>query len=262
MKTLSIKTLTVEKRSLMPLCAAALFALCACAQESATDTQADTSTGAADSAMAAELTTMEEKFSYVFGMNIGQQIEQLQEQNIAFDIDIFLAAINDVRDGKELKLTEQQAQEVVRDFQTQQRERQAAEQQVKADANKAEGEAYLTANAEKEGVQVTDSGLQYKVITEGSGPKPTAEDRVTVHYRGTLIDGTEFDSSYSRNEPATFPLNGVIAGWTEGLQLMAEGAKYEFYIPSDLAYGARDTGRIGPNSTLIFEVELIKAKAE
>lgn len=127
------------------------------------------------------------------------------------------------------------------------------------DENKAAGEAFLAENAKKEGIITTASGLQYEVLTEGTGPSPTATTSVTVHYKGTTLDGNEFDSSYSRNAPATFPLNRVIAGWTEGLQLMNVGAKYRFFIPSDLAYGKRGAGRdIGPNSTLIFEVELLK----
>jgi FKBP-type peptidyl-prolyl cis-trans isomerase FkpA len=120
------------------------------------------------------------------------------------------------------------------------------------------GTAFLAENALKENVIVTDSGLQYKVIRQGEGSKPSARDRVTVHYKGTLIDGTEFDSSYSRGEPSSFPLNRVIPGWTEGLQLMKTGAKYRFYIPSELAYGARTNGKIKANSTLIFDVELIE----
>ncbi|HPA18449.1 MAG TPA: FKBP-type peptidyl-prolyl cis-trans isomerase [Verrucomicrobiae bacterium] len=128
--------------------------------------------------------------------------------------------------------------------------------------NKAAGEAYLAENKKNEGVKVTASGLQYAVIKEGTGKQPKANDTVVVHYRGTLIDGTEFDSSYKRGQPIDFPLNAVIRGWTEGVQLMKEGAKYRFVIPSDLAYGARGTpgGPIGPNSTLIFEVELLKVQ--
>jgi len=127
--------------------------------------------------------------------------------------------------------------------------------------NQAAGEKFLAENAKKDGIITTASGLQYQVISEGTGASPSASDNVTVHYKGTTLDGKEFDSSYSRGAPATFPLNRVIAGWTEGLQLMKEGAKYRFYIPANLAYGERGAGRdIGPNSALIFEVELIKAK--
>ena len=128
-----------------------------------------------------------------------------------------------------------------------------------ANENQAEGIAFLTENAKKEGITTTPSGLQYEILTEGKGASPSATDKVTVHYQGTTIDGKEFDSSYKRGESITFPLNGVIAGWTEGLQLMQEGAKYRLYIPSELAYGANGAGAdIGPNSTLIFDVELIK----
>jgi FKBP-type peptidyl-prolyl cis-trans isomerase len=128
-----------------------------------------------------------------------------------------------------------------------------------AETNLQSGKTFLAENASKEGVITTDSGLQYKVLTKGEGAQPAASDNVTVHYSGTTLDGTEFDSSYKRSQPATFPLNRVIAGWTEGLQLMQEGAKYRFFIPSDLAYGSRGAGRdIGPNATLIFEVELLK----
>jgi FKBP-type peptidyl-prolyl cis-trans isomerase len=128
-----------------------------------------------------------------------------------------------------------------------------------SEENKAAGAAFLTENAKKENIITTASGLQYEVLTKGEGPSPSATTNVTVHYRGTTLDGKEFDSSYSRNAPATFPLNRVIAGWTEGLQLMNVGAKYRFYIPSDLAYGERGAGgSIGPNETLIFDVELLK----
>jgi len=136
---------------------------------------------------------------------------------------------------------------------------QQAELAAAGEKNKVDGEAFLAANAQKDGVVVTDTGLQYKVITAGDGAKPQATDTVTVHYRGTLIDGTEFDSSYSRGEPATFPVQGVISGWVEALQLMSVGDKYELTIPSDLAYGPAGTGGdIGPNATLIFEVELLE----
>ena len=137
---------------------------------------------------------------------------------------------------------------------------QQATRAAQAEANQAEGEAFLTANAAKEGVVSLDSGLQYKVLVEGTGDTPQSSDTVSVHYRGTLLDGTEFDSSHSRGKPASFPVTGVISGWTEALQLMKEGAKWELYIPASLAYGARgSSGVIGPNATLIFEVELLSS---
>ncbi len=215
----------------------------------------------------AELTTTEQKISYIFGLNIARSFSQ---QEITLDVDSLTLALNDVYGEKEPRLSDEDIQSIMQSFQQEQQSKMAAQQaerqkemEVAAEANKKAGEEFLAANAEKEGVVTLESGLQYKQITAGTGPKPTAEDTVTVHYRGTLIDGTEFDSSYSRNEPATFPLQNVIPGWTEGLQHMEEGSKYELYIPSDLAYGPGGSGPvIGPNAALVFEVEVIKAKAE
>lgn len=168
------------------------------------------------------------------------------------DLDALVEGLRDASEGKTLKVDAMTAAQLMQAYQTN-KQAQAAETQA------AEGQAYLAQNAEKDGVKVTDSGLQYEVITEGTGAQPAATDQVTVHYKGTLISGDEFDSSYSRGEPTSFALNQVIPGWTEGLQLMKEGAKYRFTIPSDLAYGANGAGpMIGPNEILIFEVELIK----
>jgi len=166
--------------------------------------------------------------------------------------------IKDALAGAEPRLTFEERREVMTAL-TEELQKKHAEQAGTAGAdNRKAGDEFLQANAKKQGVKTTASGLQYKVIKEGKGASPKATDSVTVHYSGTLIDGTEFDSSYKRGEPATFPLNGVIRGWTEGLQLMKEGAKYEFYIPSELAYGERGAGgAIGPNATLVFTVELI-----
>ena len=228
--------------------------LSACAQEgSNADNAAET-----PAAEEATLDSLDKRFSYVMGTRIGTQMRMQNEELEGIDLDTLILGLTDAFNDGETLLTDQEMQETLMEFQQAQQEKMNAA----SDANKAAGEAFLAANAEKEGVVVLDSGLQYKVLTEGSGSKPAAENTVTVHYRGTLIDGTEFDSSYERNAPASFPLNGVIPGWTEGVQLMAEGAKYEFYIPSDLAYGPN--GRppsIGPNSTLVFEVELLKANA-
>lgn len=212
-----------------------------------------------NTAQAEDLSTVDQRISYILGLSMG---EQFKRGGVDLDIDAFVLALKDIEAGAEPRLSEDEVQMAMRALQ----DRQAAEQaklqegaKVVAEANQKEGEAFLAQNKSKDGVVVTDSGLQYKVLTAGSGKKPAASDNVTVHYRGTLIDGTEFDSSYSRNEPATFPVQGVIRGWVEALQLMKEGAKWELYIPADLAYGPGGTsGDIGPNATLIFEVELLK----
>jgi len=211
-----------------------------------------------------QLDTMEKKVSYVLGYNITGQYAR---DELIIDAQAVMAGMEDQKAGKELRLSEDEMKATMTEFQTymmaKQQERQSKEAEANklvADANSKEGEEFLTANAQKEGVTTTESGLQYKVITEGTGPKPGPTDKVTVHYRGTLIDGTEFDSSFGRGEPATFGVNQVIPGWTEALQLMPEGSKWELYIPSDLAYGPGGAPpEIGPNSTLIFEVELLDA---
>ncbi len=208
----------------------------------------------------AALESVEQKASYAIGV---QFATQFKAQNIGIDVAALKQGFSDRMSGAEIKLDEQQQEDAMQAFQKTQMKKQAEAFKTVADNNLKEGEAYLAENAKNEGIQATESGLQYKVITEGTGAKPTAEDTVTVHYRGTLTDGTEFDSSYGRGEPATFPVQGVIPGWTEALQLMSEGSKWELYIPSALAYGERGAGQqIGPNQVLIFEVELLKAKAE
>lgn len=209
-----------------------------------------------DDAMPEQLDTENKQFSYVVGMDVGKSLKNLGTD---LDLDTVIMAIRDVTQGEEPLLSETQANELKQAF-FQKRQQEAAEQaQEQAAENKEKGQAFLAENANKEGVQITESGLQYEVIEEGSGASPSADDRVTVHYTGTLIDGTVFDSSRERGQPATFALNQVIPGWTEGLQLMKEGAHYKFYIPSDLAYGERGAGNvIEPGSTLIFDVELME----
>jgi FKBP-type peptidyl-prolyl cis-trans isomerase len=210
------------------------------------------------SAVAQELETPEERLSYTVGMDIGQS---LAEQDLELDLDLLVEALRASYAGEETRLTREEAL-AERDAFMERRQREMEEQRsVDAARNLEEGQAFLAQNREKEGIVETESGLQYRVVEEGDGVSPEATDQVTVHYRGTLINGTEFDSSYARGEPATFALNQVIPGWTEGVQLMQEGAKYEFFIPSDLAYGEQGRpGPIGPNSTLVFEVELLEVQ--
>lgn len=206
------------------------------------------------SAAAAELETQSQKLSYIIGMDIGNS---LQRQGTEIDLEALFDAIETTYMGGEPALTAEEAASIREAFIAERRAAAESERAEMGAENAAAGDAFLLENRNKEGVVVTDSGLQYKVLREGDGPSPAATDRVEVHYRGTLIDGTEFDSSYARGEPITFALNQVIPGWTEGVQLMSVGSKYQFFIPSDLAYGTSGGGSIGPNETLIFEVELL-----
>jgi FKBP-type peptidyl-prolyl cis-trans isomerase FklB len=196
---------------------------------------------------AALLKTEVDKVSYVIGTQLGQNFKR---QGIQVNVESLTWGLKDALAGKKLALSQDEMRQVMTSFQ----QRVMAEQGAK---NLAEGKAFLEANKAKEGVKVLPSGLQYKVIEQGTGKSPTANDKVRTHYRGTLINGTEFDSSYKRNKPAEFAVSGVIEGWTEALQLMKEGGKWELYIPANLAYGARARPNIPPNSTLIFEVELL-----
>lgn len=197
------------------------------------------------------------KLSYALGLGIGRQLAQMGAEDL--NIDDFSQAIKDILTGKEPQVSDQEAQKLVTTFFEEQEAKQRAAAAEKYKDNKEKGEAWLANKAMEEGVVALPSGLLYQVLNEGSGKKPTAADTVECHYEGCLIDGTVFDSSYKRGESATFPLNGVIAGWTEGVQLMSEGAKYRFFIPYQLAYGERGAGQaIPPFAALVFDVELIK----
>ena len=200
-----------------------------------------------------------DKLSYALGIGIGSQLAGMGAKEL--NSDDFAQAIKDVISGAGLKVDNAEAQTLVQNFFQEQEAKQQAAAAEAGKAAKAAGEAFLAENAKKDGVVTLPSGLQYQVLKEGNGKKPSATDQVVCHYEGTLIDGTVFDSSYKRNEPATFGLNQVIAGWTEGVQLMSEGAKYRFFIPYNLAYGERGAGaQIPPFAALVFDVELIQVK--
>ncbi len=237
-------------KSLRLLAAATVSLLAAaCAQPSG---QGGSSTPAGN---AGDLTTDGQKFGYAIGTDLGKSLKQV---NTDVDLDALKLGLDEAMAGKTPRMDDKARQEIkttiAKKIQTKQKE----ERDAKATANKEAGEKFLADNGKKDGVKTTASGLQYQVETEGKGDHPTKDDKVTVNYRGTLLDGTEFDSSYARNQPITFPLANVIPGWTEGVQLMTAGSKYKFFIPSNLAYGERGAGaKIGPNETLIFEVELI-----
>lgn len=207
------------------------------------------------------LETDSDKQAYALGSGLGgfvdQQLEVQKKLGITLNKELvikgFMASIQ-----QQSQMTEEEAQGFTSALQTAVNNAQKIHAEKAAEDTLAAGAAYLAENAKREGVAVTESGLQYEVMTQGEGEKPGAQDTVKVHYKGTLLDGTEFDSSYSRGEPAVFPLHRVISGWTEGLQLMNEGSKFKFHIPSEMAYGSRATGSIPSNSTLVFEVELLE----
>lgn len=202
------------------------------------------------------LKDQKQKVSYGIGFNLGQN---LMRDQLDLDPQILAKGIVDAMTKQKPQMTEDEIRATLIAFQQELRQQQEAKMKKAQAENVAKGKKFLEANAKKEGVKTTKSGLQYKVVKSGKGKTPGPEDRVTTHYRGTLIDGTEFDSSYKRNEPATFPVSGVISGWTEALQLMKEGDKWQLFIPSDLAYGERGSGPdIGPNEVLIFDIELLK----
>jgi FKBP-type peptidyl-prolyl cis-trans isomerase FklB len=206
------------------------------------------------------LKTQKDKFSYALGMNLGKNLHQ---QAVAVDPNILARGLKDALTGGKTLLTDDEARAALTAAQAEVRAKQQEKMQQAGAENKKEGETFLAANKAKDGVVTLPSGLQYKILTAGTGPKPTASDTVVCNYRGTLINGTEFDSSYKRGQPATFPVGGVIKGWTEALQLMPVGSKWQLFIPTDLAYGDRGAGAdIGPGATLIFEVELLSIQGK
>jgi len=218
-----------------------------------------TGTAAAKSETPSPFGTQKDKSSYALGMNIAAS---LKRQPFELNPDILAQGLKDGMAGKTL-ITEDEARATLMQLQAQVQSKQEEKMKLATENNKKEGEAFLATNKTKEGVVTLPSGLQYKILKAGTGPKPTASDTVVCNYKGTLINGTEFDSSYKRGEPATFPVSGVIKGWTEALQLMPVGSKWQLFIPSDMAYGTRGAGAdIGPNATLIFEVELLSIQGK
>jgi FKBP-type peptidyl-prolyl cis-trans isomerase FklB len=203
------------------------------------------------------LKTPKEKLSYIIGVQIGNDFKS---QSIDVDLALVNRGLQDSILGKSLLIGDQEAKDIIAAYQKERAEKMAEERKKLGEKNKQEGAAFLAENKKKEGIKTLPSGLQYKVIKEGTGKTPKATDTVVTQYKGALINGTEFDSSYKRGEPATFPVNGVIRGWTEALQLMKEGSKWQIVVPPELAYGEQGAGPIGPNATLIFEVELVSVK--
>lgn len=243
------------KKYALPLAIASTLALQACNQ-SAQEGADSADTGAAEVA----LDNQTQRLSYGMAYGLGQR---LASDEVPLDIAAFSAGLQDAVDGSEPRMTAEEIQAEMQAYQEQAMAEQQAQLTAAGEANRAEAEKFLAENAEREGVIVTDSGLQYEIIEEGEGASPGPEDTVEVHYTGTLLDGTEFDSSRKRGEPVTFGVTQVIPGWTEALQLMSPGAKYKLYIPSELAYGEGGAGGvIGPNSALIFDVELLSVPSQ
>ena len=241
------------KRSLMTMAMAALLAAALAAQQNPAPK---------DNQQSSPLTTKKDKLSYSLGLETGRQ---LQRMSVDVDPAAFARGMKDATPGGKPALGDNEVRQAIAEMQMEQQAKiqklqaeRAAANQAMAEKNKKEGQAFLAENKNKPGVVTLPSGLEYKILKEGTGPKPKADDTVVCHYRGTLINGTEFDSSYQRGEPVTFPVRGVIKGWTEALQLMPVGSKWQLFIPADLAYGEQGfPGKIEPGSTLIFEIELI-----
>lgn len=231
------------------------LSLSACQQEANTNSQENAAV-----ITKADLQTEEQTQSYALGENIGQyisgQFEQQEQLGLVLDKDLVVKGFSAALNGNAI-MSQEETTKIIQALQQTMQAKQQEQAQMQGEENLKAGQAYLAENGKREGVMSTESGIQYEILTQGEGEKPSAEDTVKVHYHGTLIDGTVFDSSYDRGEPAVFPLNRVIKGWTEGVQLMSVGSKYRFHIPSHLAYGERATGKIGANSTLVFDVELL-----
>jgi FKBP-type peptidyl-prolyl cis-trans isomerase FklB len=222
-------------------------------KKKATDTKKE-----ATPAKKTELTTEKDKISYIIGLNIGTS---MKKDEVDVDVDIFTKGLNDALSGANPLMTQDEMAATWGEFQKKFQDKQAKVQKDVSEKNKKEGEDFLAANKKKDSIITTKSGLQYKILKVGTGKTPKATDTVVTHYRGYLIDGTEFDNSYQRNQPATFAVGGVIPGWVEALQMMPVGSKWQLFIPSNLGYGERGAGQvIAPNATLIFEIELLEIK--
>ena len=252
----------MQKLGVVSALAAALV-LAGCGKDAEADKAANTqakTTEQTQTKEAVNLQTLKEKQAYGLGVNFGTQlkstVEQINGVGLTLDIEMVKKGVADALAGNP-ELDQAAIQTALQELQKEHQELDAAKRADEGKEFLEQGEAFLAENAKKDGIQTTESGLQYEVLTQGEGEKPAATDTVTVHYTGTLIDGTKFDSSVDRGQPASFPLNRVIPGWTEGVQLMNVGSKYRFYIPYNLAYGENGTGSIPPFSTLIFDVELI-----
>ena len=238
---------------------ATLLALSACKGENkpveVSSSKAEADKAATDKTGYPGLPTEKEQVSYTIGMAMGKQLSEIKDE---VNVDTVVKALRTQMDGGKALVTDEQAQQIMQAFGQKMQAKQIAKMMEEGKANLDKGEKFLAENGKKQGVVTTASGLQYQVLTEGKGAKPGASDGVKVNYKGTLLDGTEFDSSYKRGEPAVLPLQGVIPGWAEGLQLMPVGAKYKFWIPSKLAYGEQAPPMIGPNQMLTFDVELLE----
>lgn len=249
------------QKSLVALSTIAALGLFACQPNTSDEAASSSADSANTTSVSAEAMTETQKQAYAMGASMGlfvsNRAEQQEQLGMSLDKEALKQGFNDGL-ADTLKFTPEQIQQIAQEGEEAIRAKQQEVAAQAAEKNVEAGIAYLEENGKRDGVVTTESGLQYEVLTEGTGASPVATDVVKVHYRGTLLDGTEFDSSYKRGEPAEFPLNRVISGWTEGVQLMKEGAKYRFHIPSELAYGQRSTGSITPNSTLIFDVELLE----